>query len=79
MPHARANQILTPSIPFRIGIRAHSHQRARPWNLGLVRTRAEARGWTVNQLFVRSCARVSAEPSLQVSGLNSHLKWSSEA
>jgi hypothetical protein len=51
MPHARANQILTPSIPFRMGTRAHSHQRARPWNLGLVRTRAEARGWTINQLL----------------------------
>lgn len=44
MPHTRANQIPTPSIPFRMGIRLNAHQRAGPWNLGLVRTGPEARG-----------------------------------
>lgn len=33
MPHTRANQIPTPSIPFRMGIRLTAHQRAGPWNL----------------------------------------------
>src|SRR5271156_1134104 len=67
MPHTRANQIPIPSIPFRMGIRLTAISEPVP-EVGPYRGRSQGLGDLIN-----FCAKLSAEPFMQVSGLNSHL------
>jgi hypothetical protein len=72
MPHTRANQIPTPSIPFRMGIRLIAISEPAPWNLevgSVPGPKLEARR-LINfcAKFVRSLCEVSAKlfhPSLR--------------